>query len=245
MTDQELRKLKRDELLQIMIAQSKRISVLKKRLDAAEKKLAAKELTMRKAGNIAEASMRLNHIFEAAQASADQYLYNVKRLAAIEIKKMRGASGKHHAEENVEAAFSEILAGIGAEDLLRTGEPDAADQADTDAAETAGQVEDFNTGVEGDPAEYEDEDEIVEASDGVENAEGAAEEEDDGAADDEESSEEETDDHSEDDEDAEDENDDNDEDDSGQDDEDEDEDDDDDDEEEIAGSNDEVAVELL
>ena len=81
MTDQELKKLKRDELLEIMIAQSKRIASLKKRLEEAEKQLAEKELMLKEAGNIAEASLRINHIFEDAQAAADQYLYNVKKMA--------------------------------------------------------------------------------------------------------------------------------------------------------------------
>ena len=82
MTDQELRKLRREELLQIMIAQSKRITALKKKLEETEKKLHSKEIELKEAGNIAEASLRLNKIFEDAQAAADQYLYNIKLRAS-------------------------------------------------------------------------------------------------------------------------------------------------------------------
>lgn len=40
------------------------------------------ELT--EAGSIAEAALRLNGIFEAAQKAADQYLLNVKKMAEVE-----------------------------------------------------------------------------------------------------------------------------------------------------------------
>lgn len=82
MTDQELRKLKRSELLQIMIAQSKKITELQERLEEAERKLADREILLEESGNIAEAALRLNHIFEDAQRAAEQYLSNVKKQAA-------------------------------------------------------------------------------------------------------------------------------------------------------------------
>ena len=81
MTDQELRKLRRSELLEIMIAQSKKIDQLQKKLNAAERKLADKEILLEKTGNIAEAALQLNHIFEDAQEAAEQYLANVRRRA--------------------------------------------------------------------------------------------------------------------------------------------------------------------
>ena len=83
MTDQELRKLKRAELLQIMIAQSKKIAELQEKLEEAESKLRDKEILLKDAGNIAEASLRLNHIFEDAQKAAEQYLLNVQKQAAL------------------------------------------------------------------------------------------------------------------------------------------------------------------
>lgn len=79
MTDQELRKLKRSELLQIMIAQSKKITELQEKLEEAERKLEDRRILLDNAGNIAEAALRLNHIFEDAQKAAEQYLSNVRR----------------------------------------------------------------------------------------------------------------------------------------------------------------------
>lgn len=80
MTDKELRKLKRGELLEILLEQSKEIEELKKKLDIAERKLRSRTIKMKRAGSIAEAALQLNHVFEAAQAAADQYVLSVERL---------------------------------------------------------------------------------------------------------------------------------------------------------------------
>lgn len=80
MTEKELHKLKRAELLEMMLAQSREIEVLRARIDALETKLADREIRIRESGSIAEAVLKLNGIFEAAQAAADQYLENIRRL---------------------------------------------------------------------------------------------------------------------------------------------------------------------
>lgn len=74
-----MRKLKRVELLEILTEQSREIDRLKKRLKETEKKLHAKEIRIEESGSIAEAALRLNHIFEDAQRAADQYVENVQR----------------------------------------------------------------------------------------------------------------------------------------------------------------------
>jgi hypothetical protein len=79
MTDKELHKLKRAELLEIMLAQSSEIEKLRGELEAAEEKLKSRELEIAESGSIAEAALRLNHIFEDAQAAADLYLENIRR----------------------------------------------------------------------------------------------------------------------------------------------------------------------
>lgn len=80
MTEKELHKLKRAELLEMMLAQSREIEVLRARIEELETKLADREIRIRESGSIAEAALKLNGIFEAAQAAADQYLENVRRL---------------------------------------------------------------------------------------------------------------------------------------------------------------------
>lgn len=80
MTEKELHKLKRAELLEMMLAQSREIEVLRAWIETLETKLADREIRIRESGSIAEAALKLNGIFEAAQAAADQYLENVRRL---------------------------------------------------------------------------------------------------------------------------------------------------------------------
>ena len=78
MTDKELRRLTRAELLEILLSQGKEIERLERELQIAQSKLQDKELLMSKSGSIAEASLRLNGVFEAAQRAAEQYLTNIK-----------------------------------------------------------------------------------------------------------------------------------------------------------------------
>lgn len=105
MTDAELRKLKRTDLLEMLLEQGKtvedlnaqieklnlRIENLKQekaeceqnfrnQLEVLEEKLADRQLRMENAGSIAKASLELSGIFEAAQNAAQQYLDNIERM---------------------------------------------------------------------------------------------------------------------------------------------------------------------
>lgn len=81
MTDAELKKLKRHELLQMLLEQSKTVEALKAELEEKNKLLEERSIKLAESGSIAEAALKLNDIFEAAQAAADQYLYNIKLAA--------------------------------------------------------------------------------------------------------------------------------------------------------------------
>ncbi len=85
MTDKELRKLKRAELLEIMVAQSKEIDRLNKELADANARLASRELDFEQVGSIAQASLQIFDLFQNAQKAADLYLENVKRITAQSI----------------------------------------------------------------------------------------------------------------------------------------------------------------
>ena len=78
MNDKKLRKISKKELLEILLDQAKKIEELEKELDKVQKKLNSKKILIEEAGNLADASLKLNNIFEIAQQSADQYLFNVK-----------------------------------------------------------------------------------------------------------------------------------------------------------------------
>ncbi|HFR3389615.1 TPA: DNA repair protein, partial [Streptococcus suis] len=73
-----LRKLKRIELYEIMLAQSEEIDCLRNQLEKIKTELADRRIMISQSGSIAEASMKLTNIFEEAQKAADLYLYNVK-----------------------------------------------------------------------------------------------------------------------------------------------------------------------
>ena len=84
MTEKELLKLKRSELLEIMLAQSREIDKLREELEEAKAKVEDRELRLKDCGNIAEASLRLTNIFTEAQKAVDLYVENIKRRAAAD-----------------------------------------------------------------------------------------------------------------------------------------------------------------
>lgn len=81
MTDSELKKLRRVDLLEMLIAQSRENEALRAKLEQAEEQLQSREITLDKAGSIAEAALQLNGIFEAAEQAGAQYLENIARLS--------------------------------------------------------------------------------------------------------------------------------------------------------------------
>lgn len=81
MTDKELRRLSRAELLEMLLAQAEENRELRRRLEDAERALEDRRLEVARAGSLAEASLRLNKVFSAADEAARQYLENVQRLA--------------------------------------------------------------------------------------------------------------------------------------------------------------------
>ena len=80
MSDQDLKKLSRAELLELLVIQSKEIESLRSRLDQAEAKLVSRDIAIADAGSIAEAALTLNNVFAAAEAASQQYLDNVRLL---------------------------------------------------------------------------------------------------------------------------------------------------------------------
>lgn len=79
MTDEELRKLKRADLLELLVAQGKENEALQEKLRQAEAALWDRQIQLDEAGNIAEAALRLSGVFEAAQQASDQYLESIRK----------------------------------------------------------------------------------------------------------------------------------------------------------------------
>ena len=80
MTQYEMKKLSRKELLQLAAEESAQIRILQEHLEIAENELHKREININKAGSIAEASMKLSNVFEAAQEACRQYTDNIQRL---------------------------------------------------------------------------------------------------------------------------------------------------------------------
>lgn len=81
MTNKELRRLSRAELLEMLVEQMEENEILKERLEEAKKALADRKIVIEQAGTLAEAALRLNGVFEAADQAAQQYLENIRNMA--------------------------------------------------------------------------------------------------------------------------------------------------------------------
>lgn len=112
MTDQELKKLSRKDLLELLIKQGQEFEELQKKYEQAEERLQCREITLQKAGSIAEASLQLNGIFEAAQAACQQYTDNIILLNQHQEKicKELEEESRKKAENLLKSAEEESLA---------------------------------------------------------------------------------------------------------------------------------------
>ena len=84
MTDKELRKLRRVDLLEILVSLSEENEQLRKENEELREAISRKEICIEQSGSIAEASLKLSGVFEAAQRAADLYLENIRRMAGEE-----------------------------------------------------------------------------------------------------------------------------------------------------------------
>lgn len=82
MTAKELKRLRRSDLLEMLLELSKENQGLRKQLAEAEKKLEDRTILIEQSGSLAEAALRLNRIFEDAQAACQQYEQNVRQRCA-------------------------------------------------------------------------------------------------------------------------------------------------------------------
>ncbi len=80
MNEKQLRKLRRTDLLDLLVSQAQEIERLEAEVESLKSALNDKDIKIAKAGSIAEAALELNGIFEAAQKAADQYLANIQQL---------------------------------------------------------------------------------------------------------------------------------------------------------------------
>lgn len=78
MTPKELRRLRRSDLMEMLLELSKENLQLRQELEEANQKLQDRTILIEECGSLAEAALRLNGIFEAAQAACAQYEENLR-----------------------------------------------------------------------------------------------------------------------------------------------------------------------
>ena len=81
MTDKELRRLSRGALLELLIEQIEENERLRSQLEVCQKQLSDKEILISESGSIAEAALKLNGVFQAAENAAKQYLENIQKYS--------------------------------------------------------------------------------------------------------------------------------------------------------------------
>lgn len=162
MTDKELHRLSRKDLLQLLLEQGRENEEIKrqlaeteeilqrleenyerlrKRLDRKDEQIhklrdilqserTKRKIELSEAGSIAEAALRLNVIFEAAQKAADQYLYNIKML--------NGGEEQEQDADQEEAYFLDDPDELEIVEIKAVGqETEAADAGDTEWKDAA------------------------------------------------------------------------------------------------------------
>ena len=88
MTDRELRRLSKTELLELLIDMRQQVEVLERELESTREDLKKRDLDVQKAGSIAQASLQLNGVFQAADEAAAQYLENIERMTRARAEEM-------------------------------------------------------------------------------------------------------------------------------------------------------------
>ncbi len=118
MAKNDLKRMNRVQLTELLLAERHRISELEDEVAALNAKLEEREIKIENAGSIAEASLSLNRVFESAEAACRQYIENIERICADREKsaELRYEYSKMAAEEIIadakrgsEAIFAEAI----------------------------------------------------------------------------------------------------------------------------------------
>jgi cell division septum initiation protein DivIVA len=92
MTEQQVRKLKRVELFQIIRNQEEEILQQREKIQELEQQLTERTIRLEQTGSIAEAALQINGVMEAAQKAADQYLESIRQLEQEARRRAEGQS---------------------------------------------------------------------------------------------------------------------------------------------------------
>ena len=84
MTAKELKRLRRSDLLEMLLTLRKENDDLRAQLAAAQEQLKNRDIEIARSGTLADAAVRLNGVLEATQAACEQYVDVVRRRMRAE-----------------------------------------------------------------------------------------------------------------------------------------------------------------
>lgn len=88
MEQKELKRMTRSELIEVIYELELQNQQLQEELDAANERLKDRTIMIDEAGSIAEAALKINHVFESVQNAVDDYVNNMKLLTINRCEKM-------------------------------------------------------------------------------------------------------------------------------------------------------------
>ena len=93
MKDKRLSKLNREELLELMLEQSREIDRLREELTEAKESLKKRDEMIHGCDSVAQAAAEVSDLFHAAQDAVDIYILNIRRIC----EERAAAAGKEDA----------------------------------------------------------------------------------------------------------------------------------------------------
>ena len=81
MTDRQLRKASRTDLLKLLLEQRKETEAMRRQIDQLQEQLQQRQITIDQSGTLAEAALKLSGIFDAAETACQYYTENIRGLS--------------------------------------------------------------------------------------------------------------------------------------------------------------------
>ena len=81
MTDRQLRKASRTDLLKLLLEQRKEMETLRRQIEQLQEQLQQRQITIDQSGTLAEAALKLSGIFDAAETACQYYTENIRGLS--------------------------------------------------------------------------------------------------------------------------------------------------------------------
>ena len=119
MTEKELRKLNRYQLLELLLLQTERVEELEKKITDLEEQLRERESGCAELGSLAEEAMKLSGMFDDAQKAADLYINAARRQAAAILKEANRKAATVLRDAEVRLRYDYVLRQDGGQERER------------------------------------------------------------------------------------------------------------------------------